>query len=107
MRNAEAVSLTRSEVLHAEVLSEDPTGTIDDFAMSSPYAVRLEKLGDRPSRDEANLHALGLVGIREPASPRDAAHLRLGEVAERKSDERELLLRQAVQEIALVLRGIA
>ena len=53
-------------------------------------------------RHEADVLAVGLVGDSEPELARDAAHLLLGHVAERKAQEVELRLRGGEEEVALV-----
>ena len=57
--------------------------------------------------DEADLLALGLVGRRQTEPARDVADLRLGQLAEREPRVIELVLAQAVQEVGLVLVGVA
>src|SRR5207248_385767 len=80
---------------------------IDDLAPRLADAVRLEERGERLVADEAHLHRLGLVGVRQAALAGQPAHLDLGEVAEREPHARKLGPGQAVEEVALVLAGIA
>ena len=56
--------------------------------------------------DEADLLALRLLRHRQAEIARELPHLRLGQVAERELDEVELLLRQGVEDVALVLAGV-
>src|SRR4051812_10883880 len=56
---------------------------------------------------EADLLALGLVGRHEAKVPRDRPDLRLGEIAQRKPRVLKLVLPETVEEVGLVLLGIA
>ena len=56
--------------------------------------------------DEADVLAVGLVGDDQPLFLGKAANLAFRQVAEREAQEIELLLRRAVEEIALVTRGV-
>src|ERR1700757_222094 len=69
--------------------------------------VALDELSKRPLADEADAGAVRLVEDREPRAPRALADLALLEPAERHEGLRELGGSHRVQEIALVLPGIA
>ena len=68
-----------------------------------PRQVAVEELAERPLADEADAGRVLLGVVRQPGLERDAPHLGLLQLADREHHARELLLRQAVQEIALVL----
>ncbi len=55
---------------------------------------------------EADLHALGLLGRKQPGLPGQLPDFLLGEVSQRKQDLGEELALDAEQEVALVLRAI-
>src|SRR5438105_15028781 len=65
--NAQTVALPGCEVVDPAVLAEHAASRVDDLASRRADAVRLDELGDRASSDEADLHALGLVGVRQAA----------------------------------------
>src|SRR5439155_145567 len=92
--------------MHAVVRSEHVPLHVDDLAARPLDPVPFEKLPQRRGANEADLHALRLVGVGKSALTRDAAHLHLGQRAERELHHRQLLLRQAVEEVALVLRRV-
>src|SRR4051794_38928940 len=56
---------------------------------------------------EANFLALRLLRDRQCQAACDCPHLVLGEVADREERPRELLLRQAEEEVRLVFRSVA
>ena len=62
-----------------------------------------ERIADVTAGHEAQLLALRLGRRDEPQVGRDGAHLGLGQVAQREAAVGELVLAQAVQEVALVL----
>ena len=56
---------------------------------------------------ETDLLAVALLGRCQPERSSGVTHLRLGHLAEREARMSQLLLAEAVQEVALVLLGIA
>src|SRR5690606_11220405 len=69
--------------------------------------VAAEKLGERPLADEADAGAVLLLGHGQARGAGALADLGLGQVAEREQHVRELLGRDRVQKIGLVLAGVA
>ena len=67
----------------------------------------LDHVGIVPGRHEADVLAVRLVGDRQAEAARQLAGLRLGEVAERKAQQIDLLARGGEQKIALVALGLA
>src|SRR5207245_10638495 len=103
---ADSPPLADREAVHSVVQSQHASIEIDDLPRGGCDSVLFEKTRKRGPGDEADFHALRLVGIGKPALPRQGAHLRLGERTERKTDQRQLLLREAMQEVALILGGV-
>src|SRR5262245_21071616 len=68
--------------------------------------VTVQELAERPLADEADAGRVLLRVVRQPGLSREPPHLGLLHFADRKHHARELLLVQAVQEIALVLARI-
>src|SRR3954471_8893059 len=106
-RDPQPLALPDGEAVHAVVVAEDATLYVDDLSARAGYAVRLEEVSYGSAGYEARLHALGLVRVREAVLARQRPHLGLRQLAEGKADEAQLGLGEAVQEIALVLAGVA
>src|SRR2546423_3257278 len=66
-----------------------------------------QKLAERALADEADTGAVGLVEYRQPGAARALAHRAFVQLAERHQRARQRLARDGVQEIALILGGIA
>jgi hypothetical protein len=96
----------------AVVAAEDFAGCRDNFALSGGHGhlvfrgVGVDELHVVAVRDEAELHALGLLGHRERGAARNFTDFVLRDFANWKFAVGELRLRKAPQEIGLVLGGI-
>ena len=103
----QAAALAHGEAHDAVVAADDAARHVDDVA-------RLDRLGPQLLHHrgivavghEADVLAVGLVGDRQVEALGQRPRLALGQVAERKAQEVELLVRRAEQEIALVARRI-
>ena len=71
-----------------------------------PGQVLRQEVAERPLADEADARGVLLRPRRYPFALRDRAHLALRDPAQRKQHGRQLLLRQLMQEIGLVLRPV-
>ena len=94
--------------MHARVPPELAPGLVHDGAGAERLRrrVALDEAGRVAPRHEADLHALGLVGHREPERGRLGAHLRLGQLADREERVREVGGAEREEEVGLVLGGI-
>src|SRR5688572_11254207 len=104
--DADALPLADGVERQADVLANRLALLIDNSSRSLRQ-VLIQELAERPLADEADAGGVLLRVVGQPRLERDATHLGLPEAADREQHARELLLRQAVQEIALVLRSIA
>src|SRR6266699_1200746 len=100
-----AASLAYGEAVHAGVPPELAPRLVHDEARTQRLRRRvpLDERGHVPAGHEADLHALGLVGDRQPERGRLGAHLRLGEIADREERVREVGGAEREQEVGLVL----
>ena len=81
---------------------------MDDLARGGGFGAQfLDQAGVIAVGDEADVLAVGLVRDHQPGLFGQPAHLALGQVAEREAQEIELVGGGAVEEIALVARGVA
>ena len=85
---------------HAPVEMDDPAGndglrgeTLHDFGIAA-------------GRHEADVLAVGLVGDAQTVAARERANLALGEIAERKAQQPQLLPGRREEKIALIARGV-
>src|SRR5690348_9940681 len=102
-RDPEALALPDREAVDAAVGAHGPAFGIDDWSRPDAPSGALRHEGViAPRRDEAELLALALGRPGEAAGQCLGAHLRLGGVAERQKEARELVGAEHVQEIALV-----
>ena len=74
--------------------------------LEAPGRKPLDDLAVMARRNEADVLAVGLLGVEEAEPARQLAHLRLWHLAERKAQPLELRARGGEQEIALVALGI-
>ena len=89
------------------MLAEHAAVEVDDLAGRRRLRAQpLDQPGIIAVGDEADVLAVGLGRDRQAGLGRDPAHLVLGQVAERKAQEIELLARRPVEEIALVAARI-
>lgn len=101
--------LPHSEAMHAAMLAENFAALIDNLALRCLLRnalfpeVGVDKPGVVTVRHEADFLAVPLLGNRQTEFPRQFANLRLRHPPERKQRPRQLRLRQAEQEIGLVL----
>src|SRR6185295_8329132 len=103
--DADALALAYGVEGEPDVLAEDlPLGRLDRAGRLRQVAV--QELAERPLADEADAGRVLLGVVRQPGLERDAAHFALLQIAHREYHAGELLLRQAVQEIALVLAAV-
>src|SRR6202012_710868 len=87
-RNAETLALADGEMRNALMLTQYVAVEIDDLAGRKRIRLQAaDDVGVAARRHEADVLAVMLVGDRQAKTPRQLAHLRLGHVAERKSDE--------------------
>jgi hypothetical protein len=93
--DAEAAPLADREPVDAVVRADDRTALVDDRAGPERVGAhaRCDERGGVAARDEADLHAVGLVRDREAEPPRLGAHLVLRELAD--GEQRALELRRA------------
>ena len=103
--------------MHAGVVAEHFPGRRDQLALLVPagvfrrgqtllQAIGFDELRVIAGGNEADLLAFRLFGDRQPRPARDFADFLLGRLAQREARARHLLLRQAEQEIGLILGGI-
>ena len=101
--DAEPAALADGEIDDAGMAAEHPAVEIDDLArLGRARHQALDQVGIAPGRHETDVLAVGLVGDRQREAAGELAGLRLGEVAERKAQEIDLLAGGGEQEIALV-----
>ena len=101
------LALTDGIAYHALVLAEDVAVRIYVIAASGLNALEsADKACVVAVGDEAYVLTVGLVGVDEPCLLRQSAYLRLFEAAEREQRMRELLLRERVQHVGLVLAPV-
>src|SRR6266704_560658 len=107
-RQAEPLPLTDRVAGEAGMPADDAAGTVDDLPRHARIPrLPADELGVPTVRYEADVLALRLVGVREAAGRGQRPHRALGELADREDRPRQLLLRQAEQEIRLVLGEVA
>ena len=92
-------------IRHAVVAADDVAVARLDRAGDSRQVAR-EEIAKRPLADEADSGRILLRPGRDSLAPGDRTNVALRQFAQRKQHRRQLLLRQLVQEIALVLRRI-
>ena len=96
-------ALADGEMDHAAMPADHPAVAIDDLARRLGFGPNaLHQPGIIAVGNEADVLAVGLGGDLERELGRDPADFGLGQVAERKAQEIELLARRPVEEIALV-----
>src|SRR5262249_51922884 len=101
--DAEAAALADGEMDDAGMPPEHAAVEVDDVAgLGGPGLEPLDHLAVAARRTEADVLAVVLVGNRQAEPARQLAGLGLGLVAERETQEVELLARRGEQEIALV-----
>ena len=84
-----------------------PVHVHDLAGLGGAGAQLLHDAGIGAVRHEADVLAIGLVGDREGKARGEPAGLRLGQIAQREAQERELLRGGREQEIALVALRVA
>src|SRR5207247_10499933 len=91
-REPESAALAYGEAVHARVPPELAPRLVHDGAGAERLRrrVALDEAGRVAPRHEADLHALGLVGHREPERGRLRAHLRPSPLAGRDARVREV-----------------
>ena len=90
------------------VASDNLARTVHDLSCRIRLgAEALDEAGIVAVGDEADVLAVGLVGHDQPRLGSQRPHLRLGQFADRKAQQGELLEGGPEQEIALVARGVA
>src|SRR3954469_5572157 len=100
--DADALALADGVEGEADVLAEGPAlGRLDRPGRFGQVAV--QELAERALADEADPGRIFLRVVRQAGFERDAPHLAFLQLAHGEHHARELLPRQAVQEIALVL----
>src|SRR5262249_42771036 len=109
---AEALALPDGEIVNAVVTAEDSAGWRDNFALSGGHGhllfrgVGVDELHVVAVRDEAELHALGLLRHRERGAARDFTDFVLRDFAKGKFAVGALRVRKATKEIGRILGGI-
>ena len=109
---AEALALADGEVEDAVVAAEEFAAGGDEFPGGLRYLFALlfkiggEELLVVAAGDEADLLRVGLLGQSQAVRTGDFADLGLGQAAQRKERARQLLLREAEEEVGLVLGEI-
>src|ERR1700686_3087253 len=107
--NAESLALADGEVVNASVLAYDFAVCGDEIAgrlgqcLALLGEVGIDEALVVAARDEADFLRVRLLRESEAVMSREFADLGLGHVAERKDRAAQLLLRQAEEEISLVL----
>ncbi len=98
----EPLPLAQRVVGEAVMAADDPAlGRLD--RARGPRQVARQEVAERPLADEADARRVLLRPGRDALAPGDRPDLALGHLAQRKQHRRQLLLRQLVQEVALVL----
>src|SRR5689334_24452312 len=88
----------------AAVASEPPSRAVEEVALALVHAaVSLQEVGLALTGEEAEVLTLGLARDGEVMAGGDLAHLRLGQLGERKAQSPEHRRRQRRQHVALVL----
>ena len=106
-RDAESATLADRVRRRARVLPDPaPVGVEERARRRLPARAARQLAPIVAVADEADLLALRLVGGREAVSPRDRAHVGLGEAAQREAGRGELVLAEAVEEVRLVLVAV-
>src|SRR5262249_43712932 len=108
-RDAEPAALAHREAVDPAVAPEHAARGVDDLALAGEAlgAQHLDGGGGVAVGDEAELLALGLLGGRGAEPGRGRAHPPPAELAEREARGSELFGPELVEEVALVLRGVA
>ena len=88
------------------MLPEFLAAGVDDRAGPRGDAARAQELAVVAAGHEADVRAVGLVGDAQAELASNPPRLRLGEVAEREAQPRELPLAERVEDVRLVLRGV-
>ena len=105
--DADAAALADGEMDDAVMAAEHAAVDMHDIAGLRRAGLQLgNDVGIAAARHEADVLAVGLFRDLERELAGDVARLRLGQVAERETDEVELLGRGGEEEIALVARKI-
>src|SRR6185437_7381634 len=105
--DADALALAHREPGYAVMPPEHGAGGVDDVAgLAGLGAQPRDDLGVGTLRHEADVLAIGLLRDRQGEVPGERAGLVLLQPAERKAQEVELVAGRAVEEIALVARGV-
>ena len=101
--DADALALTDGEMGDAAMPAEHSAGFVDDIAgLAGLRAQAGDDVGVGALRHKADILAVRLVGDRQVELAGQRAGLVLGQAAERKAQEIELVAGGAVEEIALV-----
>src|SRR5690606_24867420 len=101
----QAAALAQGEMEHARVLAERASARVADLARARGDVARQE-LAEVALAYEADAGGVLLGRGRQPGLGGDAAHLALGQRAEREVGGGQRLLAEQVQEIALVLVAV-
>src|SRR5688572_16170900 len=96
--DADALALPDGVEGKADVLTQR-FATFINYSAGDLREVAVQELPERPLADEADAGRVLLRVVRQPGLEREAAHFAFLQLADREHDARELLLRQAVQEI--------
>ncbi len=101
-RDSETAPLADGERVDAVVLADDRAGLVDDGARRGADA-RAEERVAPAAGDEADVHALALVGGAQAERAGAVPHLGLRQLADREQHARELVGSEHVQHVRLVL----
>ena len=103
--DADALALAKCVEAQAHVLADRAAAVVRDRTRRI-REVAVQELAERPLADEADAGRIFLLRIRQADLGGDAAHLGLRQFADREPGFRELRLRQAMQEVALVFQRV-
>ena len=103
--DSEPPTLSDGKVYNALVPTQNPAIQMNDFTRLGTIGPQLlDEIGIAALGHEADVLAVGLVGNREPHGRRNRPGFLLGNMAKRKAQIVDLVLRRGEQEIALVAR---
>ena len=103
---SEAAALAE-RVAVAAAVGADALAVIDERALARRAAAALYPCGEVAVADEAYLHAVGLLRLRETELRGKRAHIAFHKSAERQHEPPRLLARDEAEHVALVVRTLA
>src|SRR4029078_13176257 len=102
---ADTLALADRVEREPDVLANDPPCAVDHRSRLLRQ-ITVEELAERTLADEADSRRVLFRMVRQPGFQRSAPHFAFLQLADREQRARELLLRQSMEEVALVLGGI-